>query len=126
VLEGACSLLLDRAVFPQDVYENGPYLFHAPHGYDPEMMGKKWTDTSAEHLRALAQRFAAVEPFAADALESNFKSYLAESGQGFGQQGPILRLAITGVTVGPSVFETMGLLGKEESLERIESICRAH
>lgn len=126
VLEGACSLLLDRAVFPQDVYENGPYLFHAPHGYDPDMMGKKWTDTSAEHLRVLAQRFATVEPFAAEALESNFKSYLAESGQGFGQLGPVLRLAITGVTVGPSVFETMGLLGKTESLERIESICRAH
>jgi glutamyl-tRNA synthetase len=90
------------------------------------MMGKKWTDTSAEHLRALAQRFSTVEPFAAEALESNFKSYLAESGQGFGQLGPVLRLAITGVTVGPSVFETMGLLGKTESLERIESICRAH
>lgn len=125
-LDGACALLLDRAVFPQDVYENGPYLFHPPQGYDSEMMGKKWTDTSATHLRALGQRFATVEPFAAEALESNFKSYLAESGQGFGQLGPVLRLAITGVTVGPSVFETMGLLGKAESLERIESICRAH
>jgi glutamyl/glutaminyl-tRNA synthetase len=45
---------------------------------------------------------------------------------GFGQMGPVLRLAVTGVTIGPSVFETMALLGPDESLNRIETICRAH
>jgi glutamyl-tRNA synthetase len=126
VLQGACALLLDRAVFPQDIYENGPYLFHAPTGYDPDTMAKKWTADSAEHLRQLAQRFAGIVPFAADKLEENFKAYLAETGLGFGQMGPVLRLAVTGVTVGPSVFETMALLGPDESLNRIETICRAH
>jgi glutamyl-tRNA synthetase len=74
----------------------------------------------------LAQRFAGIVPFAADKLEENFKAYLAETGLGFGQMGPVLRLAVTGVTIGPSVFETMALLGPDESLNRIETICRAH
>ena len=125
-LEKAAVLLLDRAVFASDLYENGSYLFHAPAQYDPEMMAKKWTAYSPTHLRILAERFADLPVFSTETAETVFKSYLTETGLGFGALGPVLRLAVNGVTVGPSVFDIMALLGREESLKRIHVACDAN
>jgi glutamyl/glutaminyl-tRNA synthetase len=39
-----------------------------------------------------------------------------------GQMMPIFRIALTGIMQGPSVFDTMILLGKTESLERFKNL----
>ena len=54
------------------------------------------------------------------ALENAFKAYLADKGYGFGQVGPVLRLAMAGTTQGPSIFTVMQLIGQEASERRID------
>ncbi|MFM6998134.1 MAG: hypothetical protein ACKOX0_02740, partial [Bacteroidota bacterium] len=116
----ALSLFLDRAKFMSDAVHAAPYLFAKPAEYDAVMVGKKWTSESAGHVRSLALRWAATD-YTESALEEAFKSFLAETGLGFGAVGPVIRLAIAGTTQGPSIFGVMELLGRAECESRIES-----
>lgn len=115
------ELVKERAVFVSDLYNEGTFLFHRPAEYDAETVAKRWKENSTEILASLRTRFADLGAFDHQSLEADFKAFLADQGLGFGQVGPILRIAITGTTMGPSIFEMMDLLGKTESLERMDA-----
>ena len=101
-----------------DIAVAGDYLYQAPSSYDEKMVKKKWTSDAANYVRNLSDRFATTD-YTAASLEGEFKSYLADAELGFGQIGPVLRLAIAGTTQGPSIFEVMALLGDEECAQRM-------
>ena len=62
-----------------------------------------------------------ISSFEATEIESQFKSFLAEKGLGIGAVLPLFRLLITGVGMGPSMFEIAAFLGKEEVIARMNS-----
>lgn len=120
VLERIIELVKERAVFVEDIYEEGHFLFHEPRGYDEKSVSKKWKgEESAAIVRDLISAFD-VEDFTSANLEGLFKAYLNDNGIGFGQAGPVLRIAITGTMTGPSAFDMMEVLGKTETLRRME------
>jgi glutamyl-tRNA synthetase len=45
---------------------------------------------------------------------------LADRGIGFGKVAPQIRLAVTGGLIGPGVFDIIEVLGKEETLRRLD------
>ena len=55
------------------------------------------------------------------ALEANLKAYAEEQGLGLGKLAQPLRAALTGQTTSPGIFDVLALLGKEESLARIDA-----
>jgi glutamyl-tRNA synthetase len=116
---GICRLMKERATFVKDIVEQGSFFFAAPHDYDQDVIRKKWKDNSSRIILDLAERFAAVAAFDAHTLETAFKNYLEEKQLAMGAAMNILRLVVTGSGTGPSMFEIMALLGKEESLNRM-------
>jgi len=58
--------------------------------------------------------------FNAANIEIAFKSFIEEKGLGFGAVLPNFRVLVTGMGMGPSMFEIFALLGKEETLRRID------
>ena len=60
-------------------------------------------------------------PFNETALEEAFKAYIEEKELGFGKPMIALRLSITGVGGGPHLFGIMEILGKEESINRLNT-----
>lgn len=117
-LSTICGLMKERASFLQDIYTNGRYFFEAPDTYDAKMVKKKWKADTPQIVAELSERFAATS-FTAEALETAFKAYINEKEIGFGAGLLPLRLAITGVGGGPSLFAIMEVLGKDESLRRL-------
>lgn len=114
------GLVKERAVFISNLYDEGSFLFHAPTSYDETSLNKKWKgDESVAIVNDLIERFSNDE-FKAESLENSFKAYLGEKGVGFGQAGPVLRIAVVGTMTGPSIFEMMEILGKEECIERMK------
>ena len=69
--------------------------------------------------KELADLLSSIADFTAQNIETSFKSFLAEKELGFGVVLPNFRLAVTGLGMGPSMFQISALLGKEEVLERI-------
>lgn len=121
-LPAICGLVKERAIFVKDMYDHGKYLFSAPAEYDEKTMRKKWKDTSGEILSKLKDRLNALDTFTTESTETCFKAFLAEKELGFGMVGPIFRLALTGLGMGPSLFEISEILGKDEVVNRLNTL----
>jgi len=88
--------------------------------YDAEGIKKHFeSDTIVPALGALAQRWAAVSAWEEASLESELRLVAEENGLSAGKLIHPVRLAVTGRTASPGLFEVVGLLGKERTLSRI-------
>jgi len=90
-----------------------------PLGLDDK--AKKLMDAEAQTiLKAIVPRLAAVADWNPAALEALVRGYAEESGTKLGKVAQPLRSALTGRTVSPPVFDVMSVLGREETLARLE------
>jgi len=76
-------------------------------------------ETGKRMLEKTAGALAAVEPFEAEPIEQALRTTADELGLKPRQAFQPIRVAVTGSTVSPGLFESLELLGREESLERI-------
>ena len=113
------SIMKERAHFVVDMLEEGMYFFKAPTVYDEKTVNKKWNEEARTHVQNLTNRFEDIESFDSATIEQSFKDYLTEQETGFGKVGPGFRLAVTGQGMGASMFDICAILGKEETLSRM-------
>ncbi len=116
----AATLLSERATFPADLLTEGRFMFERPSEYDEKTLSKKWDSNSPALIQDLRARFASLDTFDEASIEEAFKAYLTEKELGFGKVGPSFRLAVTGKGMGPSMFAICEVLGKEETLARMD------
>ncbi|MEA2132192.1 MAG: glutamyl-tRNA synthetase, partial [Solirubrobacteraceae bacterium] len=94
---------------------------------DPKAREK--TLGSPEAVERLEQARAALaevpDPWSEEALETALQSVLERTGAKPGKLYQPIRVALAGTTVSPGIFETLRLLGREESLRRIDD-CLNH
>ncbi len=77
--------------------------------------------TGFEHVEALRSILANVEPWTVEAMEAVVKRYADEKAEGkLGKVAQPLRIAVTGGTVSPAIFDTLAILGRDSTLARIE------
>jgi glutamyl-tRNA synthetase len=81
--------------------------------------------TNAEICRAAAERLAEVEPWEATAIEEALRALAEERGLKPRDAFAPIRLAITGSKISPGLFESLELLGRDESLERLSAAVAA-
>lgn len=117
-LAGVASLMKERASFPSELAE-GDYFFSAPESYDEKTVRKKWKEATPERMRGLVNVFESLDAFNAENIETSFKQYLADNELGMGAVLPNFRVLVTGKGMGPSMFQIAELLGKEETLKRL-------
>jgi len=67
----------------------------------------------------LSERFSRIDPFDAATTEKVFRSLVAELGIKASDLVHPVRVALTGMAVGPGLFETIALLGKEKTIKRL-------
>jgi glutamyl/glutaminyl-tRNA synthetase len=79
------------------------------------------TGLDVEILRAAHDRLAALEPWDAAVIDEELRTFAEELGQKPRQAFAPIRLAVTGSKVSPGLFESLELLGKEESLSRLSA-----
>jgi len=72
-------------------------------------------------LARISARLQTEQDWTTAALEANLKTYAEELGLGLGKLAQPLRAALTGQTTSPGIFDVLALLGREESLARIDA-----
>ena len=72
-----------------------------------------------ELLTKFRDHLAAVEPFDAKTIETSMHDFMAAEGIKIGQIIHSVRVAVTGQSVGLGLFDTLAILGRERSLQRI-------
>lgn len=118
-IEKACGLMKERVSLIPDIVIDGHYLFNAPSSYDEKMVRKKWKEQSPWIITSLMELFESLSDFNSEFIETNFKEYLESNELNFGLAMIAMRLVITGRGNGPSLFDTLELIGKEETLSRM-------
>ena len=113
------NLLKERAVFVDDFWELGSYFFEAPKEFDVKSVKKAWKEDSAEIMEKLAVILAKAENFETEKIQEEVKSWIESNEIGFGKVMQPFRLSLVGAMQGPDVFEIAAMLGKEETLKRI-------
>lgn len=78
-------------------------------------------DESRARLGELSTRLARENHWTIEALEATTKAYAEELELGLGKLAQPLRAALTGTTTSPGIFDVLVLLGRDESLARIDA-----
>lgn len=115
------ELMKERVSFIKDIYPSAKYFFESPEDFDAKTVKKKWKEQSAQIVADLTTIFESVNDFNAADLEVAFKQYLEEKELGFGIAMIALRLCITGVGGGPSLFDIAAVLGKSATIKRLKA-----
>ncbi|MCO5724203.1 glutamate--tRNA ligase [Robiginitalea marina] len=114
------GLIRDRASFVHEFWGLGSYFFQAPTEFDPKAVSKQWKEGTPELMRSLAAELTAITPFTAADIEKAVTGWIQNNGLSFGQVMPPLRLVLVGALQGPHLYEIMELIGKEQTLTRIQ------
>jgi len=115
-------LLKPRAQTMVEMAEKAVF-FVVPDGelaHDRKAVEKFFTAEAKGHLAALWELFKTVAPFDQPSLEAAVQGYLDATGVKFKLLAQPIRVAITGTTASPGLFETMEVLGRERVLARLE------
>ena len=120
-VETVCEQLKERATFVKDMWEEGKYYFSAPNRYDEKTIRKKWKEDTPKYVSELKDKLSLLSDFSSENIEVEFKKYLEENELGMGRLLPAFRICLTGLGMGPSLFDIASLLGKEETIKRMET-----
>jgi len=96
------------------------YYQRGVESWDTKAVAKFLTPETRAHLLAAREQLESLEPYQIEAMEIWVRSYAESQSLGLGKIAQPLRVALVGGTASPGIFETMGMIGKEESLRRLD------
>ena len=114
------TLMKERAVFVNDIWDQGYFFFLAPTSYDPKNAKKAWKDDTADLMQELIQVLEKQEDFKAENVQAEVKAWIQQKEVGFGKVMQPFRLALVGAMQGPDLYEIAEMIGKEETISRLE------
>jgi glutamyl-tRNA synthetase len=88
--------------------------------FDEKAWDKVMRDSGPDRLRAAREALESTEPFEPETVEEALRGVVERTGRKAKQVFQPLRVALTGTTVSPGIFETVALLGREETLTRVD------
>ncbi len=109
-----------RATFPADFWELSSFLFAAPTEYEEKTAAKYWKGENPKHLSVLREVLAGIDDFSATSTENICHEWITSAGIPMGQIMNAFRLAVVGAAKGFGMYEVCEVLGKEETLRRID------
>jgi glutamyl-tRNA synthetase len=104
------------------VHQSAPYV-QREIAYDPDAVAKAWKDAAAARdvLAATRAALAGAPAWDAATLDPMLRALAESRGIGAGKLFAPLRVALTGLTASPGIFEVIGILGRDRTLERIDA-----
>lgn len=116
------GLIKERATFVSDFWNLSHFFFTAPTSYDEKASKKAFKEGTKELMSKLVEIINNVEDFSVETLQTDIKGWITSNEIGFGKVMMPLRLALVGALQGPDVFDIMFMIGRAETVNRIEKI----
>lgn len=117
-----CDMLKERVSFVHELWEESEFFFVAPKEYDEKFMKKSVKDDTADLIKKLIEVIKNVDEFNSQNIEQVVKNWLESSEIGFGKVMSPFRLALVGAGKGPHVFDIVQIIGKDETIKRLEKL----
>ncbi len=98
--------------------------FYAPPAYDPKAKEKFLTKDTRPILEAVRAGIAALSSLDTEPLEKLFQAEAERRGLGLGKIAQPVRVALTGGTASPGMYDVVQILGRDETLRRLDEALR--
>jgi len=111
----------ERTSFVKDLVDKSPYFFEQPAQYDQEVTKKRWNPETGHQMKILLVEFVQLQ----NPGKEHFEAALHKAAESLQIKNSELihplRLAVSGVGAGPGLYEILAILGKEETIRRINT-----
>jgi len=113
-------LIKERADFVTDFWELSDYFFLAPTSYDEKAV-KNWKEETPALMQQLISVIENIGDFSSENMETIIKDWMTKNEIGMGKVMQPFRLSLVGALKGPHLFDIAKMIGKEETIRRLES-----
>ncbi len=120
-LDKVIDLVKERCALLPDFYEQSSFFFKRPATIDTSSISNKWNEEKTKFFSRFSHWLGTADPWEADALETAFKKQANEQKIKPGDLLLPFRVMLVGGKFGPPVFQIAVLLGREETIERIQA-----
>lgn len=116
------GLIKERATFVYDFWNLGHFFFQTPEELDEKSVKKAWKEDTPELMKELITVIDSIEDYSQEVIQNTIKGWITSKEIGFGKVMMPLRLSLVGSLQGPDVFDIMYMIGKNESIRRIDNL----
>ena len=114
------ALVKNRANFVNDLWGQADFFFVRPESYSEKDIRKRWKPETPAILRELVEVLRGIDDFSSARCEEVVLSWIKEHDYHLGNVMNAFRLTVVGECKGPHMFDITELLGKDETIARIE------
>lgn len=113
------GMIKERANFVTEFWDLADYFFEAPTNYD-EKAAKNWNSATPALMQQVISELNKIEDFTSANIETLLKEWMTNNEIGMGKVMQPLRLSLVGALKGPHLFDIIEMIGKAETVKRIE------
>lgn len=113
------SMIKERANFVTEFWDLADYFFEAPTSYDEKAV-KNWKEETPALMQQVISELEKIEDFTSANIETLLKEWMTANEIGMGKVMQPLRLSLVGALKGPHLFDIIEMIGKAETVKRIE------
>ncbi len=118
-VEKVVSLIKERATFVHDFWNLSSFFFIAPTEYDAKAVKKQWKENTPILMKELITVLEEISDFTSPNIEIIIKEFITSKEIGFGKVMQPFRLSLVGALKGPHLFDIAEMIGKDETINRI-------
>jgi glutamyl-tRNA synthetase len=115
-----CRLIKERVNFVSELWSQSFFFFEAPKAFDEKAIKDKWKENSSQLLIEIKDIIANNSFSSAMQIKETVSNFIQEKQYNTGQIMNAFRISLVGASLGPDLFEIIILLGKDETLKRID------
>ena len=115
------GMVKSRINFVKDLWEQSKFFFEAPTTYAEKDVRKRWKEGMATTMAELIEVLRGIDDFSSSAAEPIVLGWIAERGYHLGNVMNAFRLTVVGECKGPHMFDITEVLGREETIRRIQA-----
>ncbi|MBO4735783.1 MAG: glutamate--tRNA ligase [Paludibacteraceae bacterium] len=120
-LERIVGMVKTRISFVADLWEETNFFFEAPTEYDEKSIKKRWKEESPALMAELGKILEGISDFTSANMEKIVMDWIEKNGHNTGTVMNSFRITIIGAARGPHMFDIIEILGKEETLRRLNA-----
>lgn len=116
----AVGLIKNRVNFVKELMQHAGFFFKAPQEYEEKSVRKRWNANTPRIMTELIGQLRALPSMSAAVAEPAILGWISDNGYHLGNVMNAFRLAVVGECKGPHMFDITELLGRDETIARLE------
>jgi glutamyl-tRNA synthetase len=114
------GLVKGRVSFVKELWDQAAFFFVSPTTYEEKSVKKRWKEETPAQMRELIEILRNMDDFSSAPAEKVVLGWIEQNGYHLGNVMNAFRLAVVGECKGPHMFDITEIMGKEETIKRIE------